>query len=405
LDLELQAKQERFIAQGCLTNSKHISAFVKGIYPTHLYQARGAFVLADDNKRYFDTICALGTISLGYANAAVDFAVQNTLQNEGVSFSLPSRHESFAAEYLLTEFLPKYDAVKYLKTGAEATSASVRIARSATGRKWILSVGYHGFHDLWISTKQNPQGLAERFYIHEYESLEELLERKNKIEGPFLLDDVAAVIIEPIMLEHSEANTQKLLELKKWCERHQILLIFDEIVCGARIPEFAIASVIDPDLVCLGKGIANGFPLSCVVGKKHLMQETPYFVSSTFAGEILSLVAHHETMKQLRIASLKELYRMASETMKWVSEKSEMFHVKLEGYGTRGFWKGKIEDIALVFQELCRAQVLVGRSYFYNFASKDQDAVLRSRMEDAFFKLSRGATLEGECPREPFKRV
>lgn len=396
---EFRSRLETHIAQGCLTNSKHPSCFVNGVYPVGIKAGLAAYVEGDDGRQYFDTICGLGSISLGYRNTQVDKAVISQIVNNGATFSLASAPEVEAAEYLLQEFLFQYDAVKWLKTGNEATSAAVRIARSATGRKQVIQVGYHGHGDQWISTKKDPKGLAEEFFMSELPDIQTAL--------PFVNSTLAAIIVEPIMLDHSPENTHILKELKEACLKHGVILIFDEIVCGLRIPEGFISSLIEPDLICVGKGIANGYALSGVVGKKHLMHATPYFVSSTFAGETTALVAAKETMNFWKKNTFHDVYERANQTMNFITDLMAPFHVKLEGYGTRAYWQTESMDhLALVFQEACRAQVLLGRSFFYNFASRQFDDTLRSRLEDAAMNLKRSdCILKGMAPKDPFKRI
>jgi glutamate-1-semialdehyde 2,1-aminomutase len=397
--LEFRSRLDKSIAQGCLTNSKHPSCFVDGVYPTGIKAGRACFVEGTDGRNYFDTINGLGSVSVGYRNTNIDRAVLKQIIDNGVSFSLPSLPEIQAAELLLSDFLPQYDAVKWLKTGAEATSAAVRIARAATGRKKVIQVGYHGWHDQWISTKASPLGLGDQHEMVECAKIEDAIN--------LLSTEFAAIIVEPIMLEHSIANTTLLKSLKAACEKVGTLLIFDEIVCGMRIPECFISSEVHADLVCVGKGIANGWPLSGVVGKKHLMHDIPYFVSSTFGGETVSLVAARETLTYWRKNDFMNVWEKAQHTMKYINFLLEKFHVKLEGYGTRGFWQAKdMDSLGLVFQEACSAQVLLGRSFFYNFASREMDDTLRSRLEDAAMKLSRSdCKLKGKAPKEPFKRI
>ncbi len=387
------AKKE-YIAQGCLTNSKHRNCFTEN-FPKKLQSGIGCYVQDPANKTYIDFICGLGAMSIGYKNAHIDSAVFDQI-SQGVTFSLPHPIENQSAEFLLSEFLTPYDKVKYLKTGAEATSAAIRIARVQTGRQWIYTTGYHGWHDSWISSKLNPQGVPEKsnLYMREFETLEELMLN--------LSDKPAAVIIEPIMLEHSEQNTQKLFKLKKKCEDNGIILIFDEIVCGSRIPETFISKVVVPDLVCIGKGIANGYPLSAVIGRNELMEQN-YFVSSTFAGETLSLRAHYETMKYFKNNPFKYVYEEANKIMDLMKLTFKRY-VDIEGYGTRGFIKGSPEKFGLLQQEMSDAGMLIHRSIFMNYSHGSISKNIQSLIQDVIIKMN-GAELKGRPPTEPFKRV
>lgn len=395
--IDIQNRQEISIAQGGLVNSKFHSCFVESS-PTHAIEGRGPYLIDYKNEKYIDMICALGPISIGYNNPSINASVMKQV-SKGSIFSLPDPLEVEASEYLLENYLTKYDAVKYLLTGAEATSGACRIARSATARQWIYTQGYHGHHANWISTKPNNSGVGDKYNYKEFENIDALLEIPDCD-----LKIAAAIILEPIHLEHSDSNKQKLISLKQKCLKNGTLVIFDEIVCGFRIPENFISNIVEPDLICIGKGIANGYPLAAIVGKKHLMHQTPYFISSTFAGFTLSLSAHLATMQFIKNNPLKEMYLEACSLMNKIQGNLNEI-VDLKGYGTRGYFDGNVEMFALLQQELLKNKVLIGKSYYFNYSHVSIKKIILDAFETACYNIHMGAELKSRLPYFTFKRA
>lgn len=401
---ELKNRQQEVIAQGCLTNSKHHSSFVEGPYPTHAKHAYGAKLFTTDGRSFIDTYAALGAISLGFCDGKVNEAAKEAMYN-GQSLSLPSRYEVEAAELLLSTYLNFFDCVKYLKTGAEATSAAVRIARAATNRSQVLSVGYHGWHDLWISTKFNPKGLGDHEYdIFEFPSIKDLIESNS------ITQKTACVIVEPVMLEYSNQAIQELRQLKEVCEKRGAILVFDEIVCGMRLPTGFISKLVQPDITCFGKGVANGFSVAGLATTKKLGHETPYFVSSTYAGETGPLAAHRATIDEHRSrhSQFDGLWEMGQEMNEFHNQciRNAQLDIELKGYPTRAFFVAKnMEHLSLWFQEVLKQGVFVGRSVFHYYAQIVHWPIYKTALENASEQIRLGARLQGQVVKEPFKRI
>jgi glutamate-1-semialdehyde aminotransferase len=148
------------IAQSALTNSKRVETFVKGVYPSHIERGQGAYLWDHSGKKYLDFVCGLGANILGYGNDVVNQAISSQLRH-GASHSLPTHHEVEFAEGLKALF-PFCDAFKFLKTGTEACMAAVKIARAKTGRKWIVSEGYHGWSDDFVSMTEPALGVEPK---------------------------------------------------------------------------------------------------------------------------------------------------------------------------------------------------------------------------------------------------
>ena len=398
VDFSWHRRSLNCIAQGALTNSKRPECFVKGVYPSHLQKGRGCFVWDHKGKRYVDFITGLGTNLIGYANDRVNQAM-GLQMFFGASLSLGTHHEVECAEHVKT-FFPFIDAVKFLKTGSEACSAAIRIARAHTGRKWILSEAYHGWHDSFVSLTPPALGVPK-------DANQSNLYIETLSKGVKELDEsVAAVIVEPVITEDSRARVEYLKDLRARCDKVGALLIFDEVITGFRFRNHGVCNAynITPDLICLGKAIANGMPLAVVGGKFPIMNGSEYFVSSSYAGETLSLVAATTTMNLLR--SKYDIEKLWTEGQKFLDAFNAMWPegVWIEGYPTRGVFKAK-DDLtkALFFQEACLAGILFGPSWFFNFPLADEVSNIMGTLQDILIRIKTGQVqLKGEMPTSPF---
>lgn len=393
-DSAILKRAETAIAHGALTNSKRPSAYVKGFYPTHLTKGHGPFVWDTRGNRYVDFICGLGSSILGYANEEVNLAAYSQLCR-GATLSLGTVTEVECAEKV-KELFPYVEKVRFLKTGTDACNAAVRIARAKTGRTKVFSEDYHGWSDEFCvayNRKTRMEGIG--------------LNPNGQIWPNYPQDDlsdVAAIILEPVVTDASPDRLTYLKELQARCKKSGTLVIFDEVITGFRFPKFSVSQYwgIEPDLICLGKAMANGLPLSCVGGKKSVMECADYFVSSTFAGETLSLASATKTMSLLQTKySLDKLWDKGAEFL-FRFNSIDPTLVKIEGYPTRGIFRGDNQKLPVFFQEACRAGILFGPSFFFNFAHTDLIDPVISACQDILMKIrSGGVELEGDIPVAP----
>jgi glutamate-1-semialdehyde 2,1-aminomutase len=372
-DWTLHKMAQSCIAQSYLTNSKRPECFVKGVYPTHMLRGKGCYLWDKQNKKYIDFITGLGTNLLGYANEKITNAVVVDALHQGNLFSLASEQELKTAEKL-KEVFPWVDCWKFLKTGNEACVAAVKIARQVTGKRKILSAGYHGFSmDIEILP----------------------------LEDHNIDCDTAGVIIEPVITDISEERISWLNILKDKCKEYGVVLIWDEIVTGFRFPGFSAAKYfgIEPDLIVIGKAMANGYSLAAVGGKYAVMNQN-YFVSSTYASSMDALVACEQVVTLLQKEyRLEDLWIKGGKFMEnfnklWPEK------IKIEGYPTRGVFKGDPEIVALFFQEACYGGILLGPSFFFNFPLMEVSDMVLNTFADIIQRLKLGMVkLNGEAPK------
>ncbi|MBI2934650.1 MAG: aminotransferase class III-fold pyridoxal phosphate-dependent enzyme [Chloroflexi bacterium] len=278
------------------TFSKSRRFFAKEFTPTALKRGVGANVYGNDGQWYTDWISGLGAITLGHAHTGFCDRVAKQVY-EGIGFSLPHVLEAWVADkiaYLLGIYVPGWTpeglGVRFGLSGTDATTMAVRLARAVTRRDWILSLDYHGWADWSVSVTPPAWGIPKGQCVTSLEFGNLLaLEAKLTVGLP-----VAAVIMEHLMIEPPKEYYPG---VRRLCDKHGALFILDEVVTWPRYGLGGAAEIygIEPDIVCLGKGLGNGMPISCMVGRREYFdwfaRNDPCFVSSTHFGNAVSLAA------------------------------------------------------------------------------------------------------------------
>ncbi len=391
-DFKLQSRMENVIAQGCLTNSKSANCFVKGVYPTHISSAYGPYLYDSKNNTYVDYICGLGTCLMGYNKKEIsDVAINELLR--GFSYSLPSITEVNTAERI-REIIPFIDRIKFLKTGSEAANGALVIARNYTKRQFVLSEGYHGWGGEFTSLTPPASGVNPQTYIHKLNDPEQINSQ------------IAAVIVEPVDLDNSVDRIIRLKKIREKCDQHGVVLIFDEIITGFRYKNWCVAKnlSITPDLILMGKCIAGGLPLALIGGKKDLMDDKQYFLSSTFAGENVSLAACTAMIDLLvNKYDINDLWKLGDD---FISAFNCLWpeRIQLQGYATRARFFGDDAAKFYFWQEAVKAGILFGPSWFISFAHQDVQFKVLDHLKDIILKMKsmKELKLEGESPKSPF---
>jgi glutamate-1-semialdehyde 2,1-aminomutase/spore coat polysaccharide biosynthesis protein SpsF len=239
-----------------------------------------------DGNEYIDCFMACGPAILGYAYPEVDQAIAEQLAR-GIIFSRPTSLEVEVAERL-TAMIPGAEGVRFLKGGAEANSAALRIARAYTGREVVLICGYRGWHDQWAVLRDLPgipralQSLTDGFEFNNLDSLRQALGAHPGQVAAVIIDPVARYAPQPGFLEGVKELTHK----------HGALLVFDEIVTGFRLAQGGAQEYynVTADMAVFAKAIANGMPLSAVTGPHEILAAGDA-ISLTYGDEALSLAA------------------------------------------------------------------------------------------------------------------
>lgn len=369
--VELRRRAEPLIPGISQTFSKAPTQFVQGVAPNFIERAQGCRVWDVDGNEYIDLAMALGPVILGHNYPVVTAAVAEQMI-KGTAYSLPHRLEVDVAE-LLAEIVPCAEMVRFGKNGSDATSGAVRLARAYTNRDVIACCGYHGWQDWYIGTTTRNLGVPKAvcdltipFAYNDLHSLDRIFKTHP--------GRVAAVIMEPVGVTPPDPGF--LETVKDRAHAEGALLIFDEVVTGFRISLGGAQELYDvmPDLACVGKAMANGFPISAVVGRRDVMAlMNEIFFSFTFGGEAASLAAAQATIHELRSTNALAHIAVQGERLK------NGYNILTKEFGLEGLTK----CIGLPARTVCEFQG----------SSDDESLVLKSVVQQECLK--RGVLFTG----------
>jgi glutamate-1-semialdehyde 2,1-aminomutase len=284
--------------------------------PVFFREARGSIMIDVEGKEYIDYIGSWGPMILGHSHPPVLEALKNAA-DKSTSFGAPTELETNIAE-LICGMVPGVEKVRMVNSGTEACMSAIRVARAFTNRdKFIKFEGcYHGHSDAFLikagsgaitlGVPNSPgvtSGTAKDTLLARYNDLahvEEVLEA-NK-------EEVAAIIIEPVAGNMGcIPPVEGFLEgLRKLSDKHNAVLIFDEVMTGFRLSSGGAHKLynIQPDLVCLGKIIGGGLPVGAFGGKKEIMNMVaplgPVYQAGTLSGNPLAMSCGYTLLKELK---------------------------------------------------------------------------------------------------------
>jgi len=291
--VDLWERAQKVIPGGNMLLSKRSEQFLPGAWPSYFKKASGCHVWDLDGNKYTDvSIMGIGTNILGYGHPEVDEVVRNVVNDGNMStFNCPE--EVYLAEKLV-EMHPWADMVKFARSGGEANSIAIRIARAASGKDNVAMCGYHGWHDWYLAanlgnsegldghllpglpTSGVPRGLQSTIFPFSYNNIDELE----------LLVRTKNIGIIKMEVSRSEGPQNGFLEkVRALATKNNVVLIFDECTSGFRETFGGLHKKygVEPDLAVFGKAIGNGYALTAVIGKQEVMEYAQAsFISSTF---------------------------------------------------------------------------------------------------------------------------
>ena len=297
--LELFEEAKTLVPGGVL-GARKPGDFIMGEYPIFLEYGKGCRLTDVDGNEYIDFLCGYGPIILGYREEEVDDAVIQQIKNKGFCFTLTQPYQNELAKKL-NELIPSAELSIFLKTGSDATTASIRIARAYTNRIKIMRCGYHGWHDWCVEMKGGiPEKLYEDVYEFHYNDLDHLEDLMKKYG-----DQTAAIIMTPFghpLHQKMQPPKPGFLEgVRKLADKYGAVLVFDEVRTCFRLRMGGAQELygVTPDLTVLGKGMANGYAIGVVTGKKDVMMAaaSKLFISSTFFPNSLPYIAALKTIE------------------------------------------------------------------------------------------------------------
>lgn len=284
--------------------------------PVIMDRAQGAYLFDVDGNRYTDFIGSWGPHILGHRHPAVISAIHAALE-KGTSFGAPCELETELAEAIL-DALPSMDLVRMVNSGTEATMSAIRVARGFTGREKIIKFTgcYHGHVDSLLvkagsaaltlgspSSPGIPAGCTAATMCLEYndcQQLEEAFQRHG--------DELACVILEPVVGNMGVVipTAEFLATLRSLCDRHGVVLIFDEVMTGFRVAYGGAQQRfgIQPDLTTLGKIIGGGMPVGAYGGRRDILSKVsplgPVYQAGTLSGNPVAMASGIATLATLK---------------------------------------------------------------------------------------------------------
>ena len=386
---QLYDRARRLMPWGTQTNAKRPDEALTGLMPFFIERADGCRIQDVEGRWYIDYRAALGPIILGYRHPAVEAAVRAQM-DKGVLFSMASPIEADVAE-VLTALVPGLEQVRFMKTGNDANSAAVRLARAFTGRDHLVTCSYHGYGDwfacgegegpTWYTRQGNGvpaalDALVTRIAYGDTAAAEALFARKG--------DQIAAMIMVPADW-CGVADAGFVHRMRALTEQHGALLIFDEILTGFRLALGGGREYfgVTPDLSTYAKALANGYPLSAFGGRRDVMQKLyDVLITTTYAGETLSLAAAKATLEILRDEPVIEhLWAMGTRLQQGFDAAAQRLGLSTRAIGLPPAVQFHLSDEAetneaahhVFFRELYRRGIFAARPFLLSYAHQNTD--------------------------------
>lgn len=411
---ELIAKAQKLIPAGCHTYSKGPDQSPL-LGPKVMSHGKGSHVWDVDGNEYIDWAMGLSAVSLGHAFEPVTKAVREELER-GVNFQCPSKIEAELAELFL-ECVPTAEMVKFAKNGSTVTTAALKLARAYTGRKYVAFCADHGFFsydDWYMGGKANNSGVPEEvanlsltFHYNDIESVEKLF---SDYPG-----QIAGLILEPMEFDYPKDNF--LHKVQDLCKKNGTMFILDEMISGLKVdfPGAHTMLGLDPDMTTWGKGIANGFSVCMLAGKRYVMElgglqhdkERVFLISTTHGAETHALAGAIASIKYTRDNKTIEQDKIKGEQVRKRVEELIAKHdlgkfIEIKGHPC---WQvmlfkdkeGNYSDgmKTLVLQEMIKHGILFRCGFNFSPSHTQEDIDKTIIAMDAVFEVYKKALAEG----------
>lgn len=390
----------KLIPWGTQTNAKRPYQFFEAM-PQFIERGKGCRLWDMEGKEYIDFRLSLGPVTLGYCYDEVDDAVRAQME-KGVLFSMASPIELELAQ-LLHEVVPNAEMCRFMKTGEDANLCNIRIARAYTKRDMIIVSGYHGYPD-WFATEDSPNNGVPAI-IKDYvkiapwgnlEVAEKLIRQYN--------EQLACVIAVPYDMNEDTSGNYIWL-LRKLTKEYGILLVLDEVLTGFRLALGGAQEYyrVDADLASYAKAMANGYPISTYLGKRQYMEQLNKFrITTTYAGETLSIAAAIATIKIMKREKVHEhIWTMGKRLMNGFNVIAKELGIEAHAAGLPplAFLKFNTPDRDynarleyLWFRELYREGIFANTRWLISYSHKEAD--IDEALDKARIALKRALEME-----------
>ena len=384
---KLWKRSKNLIPGGNMMISKRPENILKKGWPAYFLKTKGCLIWDINNRKYLDFyLMGVGTNLLGYNNKKINDAVKNKIDKGNIS-SLNNVEEVKLAEKLRT-IDPWAECIQFARTGGDANSIAIRIARAYTNTSKVAICGYHGWHDWYLSANLNNKNNLNKHLFSNLKILGVPKELKQTV-FPFMYNDFNYLkkivlknkikIIKMEVIRNEKPKKNFLLKVKNFCTKNNIILIFDECTSGFRetfggyYKKFSII----PDILIYGKAIGNGYPITAVLSKKkffNVAQNT--FISSTFWSDGIGLMA---ALKTLQIMEKNKTWLSIEKKGKYLKKKIKNLFKKhnidgqIKGINSIikiSFKKDNILKIKFLSQEMLKKNILAGPIIYISIEHK-----------------------------------
>ena len=356
----------------------HYKFAVREEGPKFFSKAKNAYFWDIDGNKYLDLICGWGPMILGYNNSKIDKAAR-TQYDLGNTVSVASPVMVELAE-TLTDMVDMADWALFGKNGGDSTQLAIMVARAETGKSKILKIkdGYHGANG-WMQNKNNPGIInsdSEEVLSISWNDLDEFDEMISSF-GSEIACFISSPYDHPTSKDSSLPKEGYWKHIEKKCSENNIVLIVDDVRTGFRIDLKGSHNAFgfSPDLVCLGKAMANGYPISALVGKKSLKDAANkvYFSGTQFFNSA-PMAASKATLEELQNLNAIEIMNTNGLKLKDdLSSAAKSFGLKIKVSGVPSMPYFKIEDQSKDFHvdwtDECLSRGLYLTSYHNHFLS------------------------------------
>jgi len=383
-EIDWRARALAVLPTGASTGSKRAEALygaATATGPTHFVNANGCRVVDPGGRTYIDCTMALGAVALGYGETRVQQAAAEAIVGGNVSGLSDIREVELAER--LCDHIPCAEMVQFLKSGADAVSAAIRLARTYTNRDVIVGSGYFGWHDWSSDAAGVPEATRDLFRSVPFDDVN-ALEQAARDAG----DRLAAIVIEPVVERLPSEDWIRLA--RDLASSLGAVLVFDEMKTGFRLRPggYQALAEITPDLAVFGKALSNGFPLAAVVGRRDVMEAARRtWISSTLASESVALAAAgavldwHEGMDVC--ARLATTGKAMQDAVQAAIDASGVSGVSLDGIDPMWFLRFDDKTRETRFLELAASHGVLFKRGAYNFAAIAHDEEVLTEIESA----------------------
>ena len=398
---DMYVRAKKYIPGGNSLLSKRREMFAPDQWPTFFDTAKGIVVTDIEGKKYRDfSHFGVGTNSLGYGNENVDAAVKNCISKGNMS-TLNPPEEVYLAERLIG--LHSWAGMaRFARTGGEANSMAVRIARAYTGKSKIAFCGYHGWHDWYLSANLQDSSNLDKQLLTGLSPIgvpTELCSTAipfndgdlNALEVVLKKGDVAAIKME--VMRSKAPSLGYLKDIRVLADKYRCLLIFDECTSGFResYGGLHLNYGISPDLTVLGKALGNGYAITSVLGTETVMNSSQStFISSTFFTERLGFVAALASLEEMeRTKSWEVISKRGADFKRRIKLLFQKYDMALNITGMDALVSWNVQHPqsqaikTFITQEMLAENFLAGNLFYPSIAHSDKD------VDDFFFSLEK----------------